>query len=72
MGSERPLTALLAEASGAVAADVANDLAAARDALALGDELLAGLCAYSQARSVWKLIGGLGPSPAPSSPAPRA
>lgn len=58
---ERPLPALLAEAIGTAAADVATDLAAMRSALSLGDERLAGLYASSQARSVWRLIAGLGP-----------
>lgn len=58
---ERPLPALLTEAIGAAAADVATDLAAMRSALALGEERLAGLYASSQAPSVWQLITGLGP-----------
>lgn len=58
---ERPLPALLAEAIGTAAADVATDLAAVRSALALGDERLAGLYASSQAPGVWQLISGLGP-----------
>jgi hypothetical protein len=58
---ERPLPALLAQAIGAAAADVATDLAAIRRDLALGDERLAGLYASSQAPAVWRLISGLGP-----------
>jgi len=58
---ERPLPALLAQAIGAAAADVAIDLTAVRTALALGDERLAGLYASSQAPAVWRLISGLGP-----------
>ena len=58
---ERPLPALLAEAIGAAAADVAADLAAVRAALVLGDERLAGLYASSQAPVVWQLISSLGP-----------
>lgn len=58
---ERPLPALLTEAIGAAAADVATDLAAMRSALALGEERLAGLYASSQAPAVWQLIVGLGP-----------
>jgi hypothetical protein len=58
---ERPLPALLAEAIGTAAVDVATDLAAVRTALALGEERLAGLYASSQAPAVWQLIAGLGP-----------
>lgn len=58
---ERPLPALLAEAIGAAAADVATDLGAVSTALALGEERLAGLYASSQAPAVWQLISGLGP-----------
>lgn len=58
---ERPLPALLAEAIGAAATDVATDLAAVRTALALGEERLGGLYASSQAPAVWQLIAGLGP-----------
>lgn len=58
---ERPLPALLAQAIGAAATDVAADLAAVRTALALGNERLAGLYASSQAPVVWQLISGLGP-----------
>lgn len=58
---ERPLPALLTQAIGTAAADVATDLAAVRAALALGDERLAGLYASSQAPAVWQLIAGLGP-----------
>jgi len=58
---ERPLPALLAQAIGAAAGDVATDLAAVRSALALGHERLAGLYASSQAPAVWQLISGLGP-----------
>lgn len=58
---ESPLPALLTEAIGAAAVDVATDLAAMRSALALGDERLAALYASSQAPAVWQLISGLGP-----------
>lgn len=58
---ESPLPALLIQAIGAAAEDVATDLAAVRAAVALGDEHLAGLYASSQAPAVWQLIIGLGP-----------
>ncbi|WP_226019474.1 MarR family transcriptional regulator [Novosphingobium sp. FKTRR1] len=58
---ERPLPALLTQAIGAAAVDVATDLAAVRTALALADERLAGLYASSQAPAAWRLISGLGP-----------
>lgn len=58
---ESPLPALLTQAIGAAADDVATDLAAVRAAVALGDERLAGLYASSQAPAVWQLIAGLGP-----------
>lgn len=58
---ERSLTALLAQAIGAAAADVTTDLAAVRAVLALGEERLAGLYASSQAPAVWQLIASLGP-----------
>jgi len=58
---ERPLPALLTQAIGAAAGDVATDLASVRSALALGHERLAGLYASSQAPAVWQLISGLGP-----------
>lgn len=58
---ERPLPALLTQAIGAAAADVATDLAAVRAAHVLGNERLAGLYASSQAPAVWQLISGLGP-----------
>jgi hypothetical protein len=58
---ERPLPALLTQAIGVAAEDVATDLAAVRAAVALGDERLAGLYASSQAPVVWQLIAALGP-----------
>lgn len=58
---ESPLPAVLTQAIGAAAEDVATDLAAVRAAVALGDERLAGLYASSQAPAVWQLIAGLGP-----------
>ncbi|MDT0510115.1 hypothetical protein [Novosphingobium sp. MMS21-SN21R] len=58
---ESPLPAVLTEAIGAAAGDVATDLAAVRTALALGHDRLAGLYASSQAPAVWQLISGLGP-----------
>jgi DNA-binding transcriptional ArsR family regulator len=58
---ESPLPALLTQAIGAAAEDVATDFAAVRAAVALGDERLAGLYASSQAPAVWQLISTLGP-----------
>jgi hypothetical protein len=58
---ESPLPALLTQAIGAAAEDVATDLAEVRAAVALGDERLAGLYASSQAPAVWQMICGLGP-----------
>ena len=58
---ERPLLALLANAIGAAAGDVATDLAAVTAMVARGEEHLADLYASSQAPAVWHLICGLGP-----------
>ena len=58
---ERPLPALLGNAIGVAASDVATDLAAVTAMVACGEERLAGLYASSQAPAMWQLIGGLGP-----------
>ena len=58
---DRPLPTQLAEAIGAAASDVANDLASLRVAMALGEERLSALYTSSQAPLVWQLICSLGP-----------
>lgn len=58
---ERPLPALLANAIGTAAGDVATDLAAVAAMVARGEERLADLYASSQAPAMWQLISALGP-----------